>query len=118
MKLYEFDFGTSDETILSGVVGLVLNRIKDTGYKNTYSLQTVLSQLQDRGLDIDEEMFVKMIEKPPLSNIIDSVQDGDIVFKGMDGKQATDISSEQDEEEKQADTLEKMAKRATKKREI
>lgn len=117
MKLYEFDFGTSDETILTGVVGQILNRIKDTGFKKEYSLKTVLGQLQDRGLDVDENLFLKMIEHPPLKNIIDSIQNGKIIFKGQSGEEVTDVTSKQDDAERQADTLEKMAKKATKKRE-
>lgn len=119
MKLYEFDFGTNDETVLSGVVGMILNRIKDTGYKNDYSLKTVLGALQDRGLDVDEDLFVKMSQNSPLNNIIDHIDNGKIIFKGQsDGRVSTDsIPDEQDEAEQQADTLERMAKRATKKRE-
>jgi hypothetical protein len=117
MKLYEFDSDVSHETILSGVIGMMLNRIKDTGYNNHYSVKTVLDALHKRGMDVDEELFAKMIENPPLSKVV-SIKDGELIFKDENDSDLSvdNFSDKESEAEHQANTLEKMAKRATKKR--
>jgi hypothetical protein len=109
MKLYEFEPESVDATILTGVVGQYQNRSEDTGYKNRINLDVVLNALNERGLNVDKELFLKMIKNPPLSNIVANVDGDNIVFKGAD-----DVESEPDGE-KQADLVDKMAKSTLKK---
>ena len=54
-----------------------------------------------------------MIKNPPLKNIIANVQGDRVVFKGEEQETDDNLAVDQDET---SDTLEKMAKRAEKKR--
>jgi hypothetical protein len=112
MKLYEFDSDIDEETILSGVVGQIYNRSRDTGFDKPYSLKVILDALSKRGINIDRDLFIKMIEKPPLDNIIHDIRGDNVIFKGM----SDDQDGEEQDADKQANTLEKMADRAGKNR--
>lgn len=112
MKLYEFDSDIDEETIVSGIVGQMYNRSRDTGFEKPYSLKVILSALAKRGINLDRELFIKMTENPPLDNIIYDIRGDDVIFKGM----SDDQDSEEQDADKQANTLEKMADRAGKNR--
>jgi hypothetical protein len=111
VKLYEFDAADHDMIVLTGVVSQLYNRIKDTGFDKEYSLRALLSKLSERGLDIDREEFIDMIKNPPLKNLISDIRGNKVIFKG----QSDSTDSEIEAPDASTDTLEKMAKRASKK---
>lgn len=113
MKLYEFDDIDRDAIRITGIVSQLLSRIKDTDFKGKYSLKSLLNTLSEKGYDIDRGEFLDMIKNPPLKNIIANVQGDRVVFKGEEQETDDNLAVDQDET---SDTLEKMAKRAEKKR--
>ncbi len=112
MKLYEFETNDHDAIMLTGIVSQILSRINDTGFKKEYSLDSLLNTFSDKGYDIDREEFLDMIKNPPLKNLISNVKGDKVVFKGEE--ESTDDSEAVDMDQT-SDTLEKMAKRASKK---
>lgn len=112
MLLYEFIEDNTDMIVLTGVVNQIYNRIKDTGFDKKYSLDALLNTLSDRGLDLDREKFIELTQHQPLKNLIANVEGDKVVFKGesSDDSENTDMDNT-------TGTLEKMAKRAEKKRE-
>lgn len=99
--------------MLTGIISQILSRIEDTGFKKEYSLKSLLNTLSEKGYDIDREEFMDMIKNPPLKNIIANVKGNTVVFKGAEQETDDSLAVDQDET---SDTLEKMAKRAEKKR--
>lgn len=114
MLLHEFEVDNRDMILLTGVISQILNRIEDTGFDRKYSLKSMLNTLSERGLDIDREQFISMIKKQPLSNLISNVKGDTVVFKGEESDEDDEAMAPDDT----TDTLEKMAKKAAKKREI
>lgn len=113
VKLYEFESDDHDSIVLTGIVSQIFNRIKDTGFDKEYRLDSLLNTLADRGLDIDREEFIEMIQNPPLKNLISNVKGDMVVFKGQDNDD--DMESLAMEPDETTDTLKKMARRASKK---
>lgn len=112
MLLYEFVEDNTDMIVLSGVVSQIHNRIKDTGFDKKYSLESLLNTLSDRGIDLDREKFIELIKHQPLKNMIANVQGDNVIFKGEGSEDSENIDIDST-----TGTLEKMAKRAEKKRE-
>lgn len=112
MLLYEFVEDNTDMILLAGIVNQIYNRIKDTGFDKKYSLDALLNTLSDRGLELDRETFTKMIKHQPLKNLIANVEGDNVVFKGEAPEDSENIDTDNT-----TSTLEKMAKRAEKKRE-
>lgn len=112
MLLYEFVEDNTDMIVLTGVVSQIYNRIKDTGFDKKYSLDALLNTLSDRGIDLDREKFIEMVKHQPLKNLIANVEGDSVVFKGESSEDSENVDMDDT-----TGTLEKMAKRAEKKRE-
>lgn len=113
MLLREFDDDSTDAVLLTGIVSQIYNRVKDTGFDKKYRLESILQTLSDRGIDLDRDTFIKMSQRQPLKNLIANVEGDSVVFKGA----SSDSDSEASDMDATTGTLEKMAKRAEKKRE-
>lgn len=109
MRFYEFDKSNLNMR-LTGIIGQVHSRIKDQGYTQKYSLDSLLNILNSKDINIDREDFIDMIKNEPLKNMISDIKGDNVIFKG-ERSDNTDVESP----DKSADTLEKMAKRASKK---
>jgi hypothetical protein len=111
--------GVSDDQLndmqikLVGVINQIYGRIIDTGTHKPYSLKSLLATLSSQGITLSPYQFREMVGTPPLSNIIANVKGDDVIFKGQ-----TDVDDNSDVEAPDAttDTLDKMSKRAAKKR--
>lgn len=113
MKLYEFEDIDRDAIRLTGIISQMLSRIEDTGFKKEYNLKSLLNTLSERGYDIDREEFLDMIKNPPLKNIIANIKGDRVIFRGAEEETDDSLAVDKDET---SGTLEKMAKRAEKKR--
>jgi hypothetical protein len=96
-----------------GIITQLYGRIVETGTRKPYSLDALLMMLSEQGVPLNAEQFREMIQVPPLSNLISNVKGNKVIFKGQN-----DVSGNTDLESPDAssDTLDKMAKRAAKKR--
>lgn len=112
MLLYEFVEDNTDMILLTGIVSQIYNRIVDTGFDKKYSLDALLNTLSDRGIDLDRDKFIEMTKHQPLKNLIANVEGDKVVFKGENGDNSKNMDMDDT-----TGTLEKMAKRAEKKRE-
>ena len=92
-----------------GVLTQLYGRITDTGTKKPYSLQSLLTLLQNQGVTLSPDQFREMVQEPPLSNLVANVRGDDVIFKGQN-----DVDGDTDLEAPDAttDTLDRMAKRA------
>lgn len=110
MKLYELDHDDPNEIKLVGIITQIYNRIKDTGFTKKYNLTSLLNTLSDAGIHIDEFDFRDMINDHPLNNLIADIKGDSVIFKGD-----SDTSTDVEKPHKSTSTLEKMAKKASKK---
>lgn len=97
---------------LSAVVNQIASRVIDTGTKNPTSIAAILSILNDLGINLTVDQFKDMANNPPLNNIIANVAGNKVTFIGQKKSTGDKIEKPGGETE----TLEKMAKRAEKKR--
>lgn len=109
MRFFEFDANNLNAR-LTGIIGQVHNRIKDQGYKGEFSLDSLLKILNSKDISIDRTDFIDMIQNEPLKNMIANVKGDRVIFKGE-----SDDDSDAEAPDRSTDTLEKMAKRASKK---
>lgn len=96
-----------------GIINQIYGRIVDTGTHKPYSLSALLSVLSQQGITLSPFQFRDMVTEPPLSNLIANVKGDDVIFKGQDDIDGnTDVQSP----DETTDTLDKMSKRAAKRR--
>lgn len=96
---------------LSAIVNQIAGRVIDTGSDTPMSLTSLLNKLSDAGINLTDQQFRDMSESEPLNNIVANVAGDEVTFIG----QRKDKSAAVDTDKSSA-TLEKMAKRAEKKR--
>lgn len=96
---------------LSAIVNQIAGRVIDTGSSTKMSLAAILNKLSDAGINLTDSQFRDMADNEPLNNIIANVAGDEVTFIG----QRKDRSDAVDTDKSSA-TLEKMAKRAEKKR--
>jgi hypothetical protein len=116
MKLFELfeDSRSENESMklkLSGIVNQIASSYIDTGAKKPMSLTSLIDKLNHAGFSFSEKQMREMVKNPPLSNTIASIAGDKVVFLGQDGESSEAIKPDQS-----TATLEKMAKRAEKKR--
>lgn len=111
-ELFESASADSLKLKLSAIVNQIASRYIDTGANKPMSLEALLSKLSDLGINISEQQFREMVKDEPLKNTIANVSGDKVTFLGQQGKSSESIKPNQS-----TSTLEKMAKRAEKKRE-
>lgn len=114
MKIRElFEDSESDDLklSLSSVVNQIKSTYKDTGAKKGMSLKSLIDLLAERGHNFTEDQFREMVKSSPLKNSIASISGDTVTFLGQDRE-----SSDAFKPDQSTKTLEKMAKRAEKKR--
>jgi hypothetical protein len=116
VRLYEFAGKPEDaESIkvkLTGALSQIRGRIEDTNAQSKMSVKALRSKLRDVGIRISTSQLKDMIDDEPLKNIIANANNGEVVFLGQD-EDSDDMDSI--DPDQSTDTLEKMAKRASKK---
>lgn len=106
--------GIEDDSMsvkLTGIISQLHGRLKDTATKKPFSLTALINLLRSQGISVSEDQFREMIKNPPLSNLIADVKGNDVIFMGDDNPQ-----SDMENPDQTTDTLEKMSRRASKKR--
>ena len=101
---------------LSAIVGEIADRVKDTGATNGTSIDSILSVLSDAGINISRGQFKDMSDSEPLNNIIASVEGDRVIFLGQKQKVSANHKDAEIDADKSSATIEKMAKRAEKRR--
>ena len=114
MKIRELleDRSSDDLSLkLSAALNQISSRVIDTGADSKMSLMSILNILSDLGIHVSEEQFRNMVNDEPLNNIVSSVEGDKVTFIGQRKDYGNSIKPDQT-----TSTLEKMAKRATNKR--
>lgn len=91
MRLFEFADDDPLRVKLAGVAMQLKTQAEETD--QPMPLEEFLSVLNDNGISIDQSDVFDLIKKEPLVNIIDSIENKQVVFKGQSG---TDIESSDD----------------------
>jgi hypothetical protein len=110
MLIREFQ-DSVDTQKLAALSQFLLARADDTGAKKTISVEAFLNLANNQGISLTREGLIQLSQRPPLSNLIQTVEGDRIVFQGAEGEQVTDTMTV-DQARKTVDT---MAKRAAKK---
>jgi len=105
------DSDNVEQSRLTSILSQIHGRLEDTGAKSKISLTALLKKLSDGGVNLTAKQFRDMVEEEPLKNLIANVSGDQVVFLG----QSKDKSDSMDPDQS-THTLEKMAKRAEKKR--
>lgn len=115
VRLREFagksDDAESIKVRLTGALSQIRGRIEDTNAKSKLTVTALLNMLREVGIRISAKQLTDMIDNEPLKNIIANTNDGKVVFLGQD----SDSDTESLDPDQSTATLEKMAKRASKK---
>lgn len=80
MRLFEFDNADPLKVKLLAVSSQLEAEHKETG--EPLPLDTFLRILRNNDIDIDESDIFDVIKKEPLKNIIDSIENHMVIFKG------------------------------------
>jgi len=80
MLLREFIDNDPLRVKLIAVVSHIKARIEDTGADDTMRVESFLQLLRKHGVAIDKTDLRDLVEKPPLSNIVGSIDDNNIRF--------------------------------------
>jgi len=101
MRLFEFVEDNPLRVKLTAVASELEDDFKDSG--KTLPLDEFLDILRNEGVQIDKSDIYDVIKKEPLVNIIDSIEQGNVIFKGQvdDNGESEPTDNEQ--------TLQKMA---------
>jgi hypothetical protein len=103
------EFQDPDSTKLAAIGQFLLKRAQDTDAVKPMSVDAFISLAHENGINMTPERLETLAVQPPLNNIIDSIQNGEIIWKGSKTPQAGDQKMSVDQARK---TVNQMAKRA------
>lgn len=83
MRLFEFDDKDPLRTKLVAVTSQLKSRYLDTGSNEPLSTSALLEILKSNDIIIDKSDIYDMVNKEPLSNIIDDIKGDEVIFKGQ-----------------------------------
>jgi hypothetical protein len=109
MRLLEFtgiDRNLVNAAELTALSQFLLSRADDTAAKNVISVGAFVKLAADMGISITADQLTQLSQREPLSNVITSVNNGEIVFK------VDEYPSEIMTVDQARDTVDRMAKRA------
>jgi len=109
MILLEFDSSPVDYSKLVALSQFLLGRAQDTDAQKKISVQSFIKLAHSLGISITEDQLINLAQKPPLNGVIQTVANGEVVFKG--GEQVADTMTVDQAQQ----TVDSMAKRAAKK---
>ena len=115
MKLFELfeatDFESDDplRVATTAVLSQIKSDISDTGYKGKFTVKALLSKLADNGVKLTHADLLELVKEEPWSNLIADIKGDKVVFKGE-----PDEHSANEQPDETADTMDRMAKRASK----
>lgn len=109
MRLFEFQLDDPLRVKLVAATNQLKSKMEENNSDEPMSTRAFLSLLRDKyDITIEKSDIYDMIKKDPLKNIIGSIEDDNIIFKGFN--QATPKIPKDEAEQ----TVAKMAKRAMK----
>lgn len=114
MKIIELLEDNSSKELslrLSGAINQIAGEIISQGSNTKMSLDAIRNKLNDLGINVSEKQLRDMADNAPLNNTIASIKGDKVTFIGQRKDTNDAIKPDQSTE-----TLEKMAKRAEKKR--
>jgi hypothetical protein len=115
MRLHElFEDSTGEESVnlrITGVLSHILGRIEDTDTQSKMSVDSLIQKLADVGVSISPKELMDKYKEPPFSEFIANVSGNDVVFLSQNDTGGDAVAPDDS-----TGTLEKMAKRASKKR--
>ena len=94
---------------LAAIGQFLLKRAQDTDAVKPMSVGAFVKIARENGINMTPERLETLSVQPPLNNIIDSIQNGEIIWKGSQTPQAGDQKMSVDQARK---TVNQMAKRA------
>jgi hypothetical protein len=103
------EFQDPNSTKLAAIAQFLLKRAQDTDAVKPMNVDTFVSLAHENGINMTPERLETLSVQPPLNNIIDSIQNGEIIWKGSQTPQAGDQKMSVDQARK---TVNQMAKRA------
>jgi len=109
MLIREFEEQSNDRLI--ALVQFLKGRMQDTDSEASISVDSFIKLARDMGVAVSERSLRDLVEKPPLSNLITSVDQDRVRFGGTDNPADPETMSVDDAQ----DAVDKMAKRAAKK---
>lgn len=113
MRLYEFANDDPLRVRLVAILGQLRARVIDKNSSSSMNVDAFLSLLKKLGVTIDPNDLNDMVLEEPLSNLVDSISDGQVYFVGQPSK--TGEYKNAGIEKKAMDSeVEKMANRASK----
>ena len=108
MRLFELaennDSAASAE--LTALSQFLLSRADDTAAKNVISVDAFVKLAGNMGISLTPDRLFQLSQQEPLSNVITSIDNNQITFKGSEDPSATMTVDQA------RDTVNKMAKRA------
>jgi hypothetical protein len=106
MRLFEFETSLDTQKLVA-LGEFLLARATDTDAQKKISVATFLQLANSQGISLSQDQLTTMAQQPPLSNIIQDIQDNEIVFKGSE-EPAPNMTVDQAQQ-----TVDRMAKRAS-----
>ena len=108
MRLFEFD--TEEADLKVAIIADELKTALDSGeLPDTIDTDELITRFEEGGVPVDRQQLADMIQVPPLSDVIDNMNDDEVTFK-------TDTSDdiEFDDGSDQEKVVAQMAKKAMK----
>lgn len=113
MRLLEFtgiDRNSVNAAELTALSQFLLSRADDTAAKNVISVGAFVKLAADMGISITADQLTQLSQQEPLNNVITSIDNGEIVFKGDEDPSETMTVDQA------RDTVDRMAKRTLNKK--
>lgn len=110
-ELFEDNSSTELSLKLSAALNQIAGEVISQGSNTRMSLTAIRNKLNDLGINVSEKQLRDMAANPPLNNTIASIKGDGVTFIGQ--RKDTNDAVKPDQS---TATLEKMAKRAEKKR--
>ncbi len=98
-----------DATKLAAIGQFLLKRAQDTASVKPMSVSSFVKLAQENGINMTPDRLETLSVQPPLNNVIDSIQNGEIIWKGMEVPNQGGDTMSVDQARK---TVNQMAKRA------
>ena len=114
MRIFEVA-GNQDQEKLAAISQFLLGRAEDEGAnKRVMDFRTFANLAQGQGISVTPDSLRRMIQQPPLSNLINDVEGDDAATSQVIFQGGEEVSPEMSVDQARQ-TVDKMAKRAAKK---
>lgn len=110
MRINEVSGSEHESARLAALTQFLVARAKDTNARKKISTEAFLKLARGQGISLTADQLKTLAVQPPLSNLIQEVNDNEITFKGA-GEEQVSTTMTVDQARK---TVDQMAKRAVK----